>query len=82
VHEEHNALHESIDKDDVLSLQDIGHQVLTDLRVVFSHAFSSIIGDPKEDIRIKSKINKNIVDYAFVSQLESKFFKDINNDSN
>jgi hypothetical protein len=81
VHEEQNALNERIDEDDILSSQDTSHQISTDLREVSSHPLSSVIGDSKEGVRIKSKRNKIIVHYAFVSQLEFENFKDVNNDS-
>jgi hypothetical protein len=67
VHEEYNALNESIGEDDILSFQDIRHQVSNDLRKLSSHHLSSVIGDPRKGIRTKSRMNKMIVHCAFVS---------------
>jgi hypothetical protein len=64
-----------------LSSQDSNYEVPIDLREVSFHHLSSIIGDPREDVRIRSKMNKMIAHFAFLSQLEPKFFKDVNNDS-
>jgi Reverse transcriptase (RNA-dependent DNA polymerase) len=64
-----------------LPSQDSNYEVPTDLREVSFHHLSSIIGDPREDVRTRSKMNKMIVHCAFVSQLEPKNFKDANNDS-
>jgi hypothetical protein len=61
--------------------QDSNYEVPTDIREVFSHHLSSIIGDPREDVRTRSKMNKMIAHCAFISQLEPKIFKDVNNDS-
>jgi hypothetical protein len=39
-----------------------------------SHRFFSVIGDSKECVRIKSKMNKMIAYYALIFQFESKNF--------
>jgi hypothetical protein len=79
--EEHNVLNDDIGVEHILPPQDSNHQVPTDLRKVFSHPLSSVIGDPREYVRTRSKMNKMIVHCVFVSQLEPNFFKDANNDS-
>jgi hypothetical protein len=79
--EEHNVLNDDIGVEHILPPQDSNHQVPTDLRKIFSHPLSSVIGDPRECVRTRSKMNKMIVHCAFVSQLEPKIFKDANNDS-
>jgi Reverse transcriptase (RNA-dependent DNA polymerase) len=61
--------------------QDSNYEVPTDLREVYSHHLSSIIGDPSEGVRTRSKMNKIIAHFAFVSQLDPKIFKYVNNDS-
>jgi hypothetical protein len=68
--EEHNALNDDISVDHILPSQDSNHQVPTDLREVYSHPLSSVIGDPREGVRTRSKINKMITHCAFVSQLQ------------
>jgi hypothetical protein len=68
-------------ENDVLLPQDVSHQVPIHLGEVFSHPFSSIIDDPR-GIKIRSKMNKIITHYEFISQLEPKIFKDANNCSN
>jgi hypothetical protein len=79
--EEHNALNDDIGAEHILPPQDSNYEVPTDLREVSSHSLSSIIGDPREGVRTRSKINKMITHCAFISQLEPKNFKDANNDS-
>jgi hypothetical protein len=79
--EEHNALNDDIDVEHILTSQDSNYEVPTDLREVFFHHLSSIISDPREGVRTRSKMNKMIVRCAFVYQLKPKFFKDANNDS-
>jgi Reverse transcriptase (RNA-dependent DNA polymerase) len=79
--EEHSALNDDISVEHNLPSQDSNYEVPTDLREVFFHPLSSIIGDPREGVRTRSKMNKMIVHCAFVSQLEPKNFKDANNDS-
>jgi hypothetical protein len=79
--EEHNVLNDDIGIEHILSSQDSNYEVLTDLREVYSHPLSSIISDPREGVRTRSKMNKMIAHCAFVSQLEPKNFKDANNDS-
>jgi hypothetical protein len=81
VQEEHNTLNDDIGVEHTLPPQNSNHQVPTDLREVSSHPLSSVIGDPREGVRTRSKMNKMIVHYAFVSQLEPKIFKNVNNDS-
>jgi hypothetical protein len=46
-----------------------------------SRHLSSIIDGPREGIRIRSKMKKMIVHCAYVSQIELKNFKYVNNDS-
>jgi Reverse transcriptase (RNA-dependent DNA polymerase) len=79
--EEHSALNDDIDVEHILPSQDSNYEVPTDLREVSSHPLSSIIGDSREGVRTRSKMNKMIAHCAFVSQLEPKIFKDVNNDS-
>jgi hypothetical protein len=79
--EEHNALNDDIGVEHILPPQDSNYEVPTDFREVSSHPLSSIIGDPREDVRIRSKMNKMIAHCTFISQLEPKFFKDVNNNS-
>jgi Reverse transcriptase (RNA-dependent DNA polymerase) len=79
--EEHNALNDDIGVEHILPPQDSNYEVSINLREVFSRPLSSIIGDPREGVRTGSKMNKLITHCAFVSQLEPKNFKDINNDS-
>jgi hypothetical protein len=43
--EEHNALNDDISVEHILSSQESNYEVPTDLREVFSHPLSSIIGD-------------------------------------
>jgi hypothetical protein len=82
VYKKPNALNESIGEDDILPPQDTSHQVSTDLKEIFSHYLSSIIGDHMKDVRMRYKMDKMIAHYALVSQLKPKNFKDTNNDSN
>jgi hypothetical protein len=79
--EEHNALNDDIGVEHILSPQDSNYEVPTDLREVSSHHLSSIISDPREGVRTRSKMNKMIAHCAFVSQLEPKIFKNVDNDS-
>jgi hypothetical protein len=79
--EEHNALNDDISVEHILPPQDSNYKVPTDLREVSSHPLSSIIGDPMEGVRTRSKMNKMITHCAFISQLEPKIFKDANNNS-
>jgi hypothetical protein len=79
--EEYNVLNDDIGVEHICPLQDINYEVPTDLREVSSHPLSSIIGDPREGVRTMSKMNKMIAHCAFISQLEPKIFKDVNNDS-
>jgi hypothetical protein len=79
--EEHNALNDDIGVEHILPSQDSNYEVSTDLREMSSHTLSSIIGDPREGVRTRSKMNKMIAHCTFVSQLEPKIFKDANNDS-
>jgi hypothetical protein len=81
VHEEYNAPNESIGEDDVLSRQEINHQILTDLKEMSSHPLFCVISDPTESVKTRSVMNKMIVHCTFVSQFELKNFKDVNNDS-
>jgi hypothetical protein len=48
---------------------------------VFSHRFFSVIGDSREGVRTKSKMNKMIAYCALIFQFESKNFKNANNDT-
>jgi hypothetical protein len=79
--EEHNALNDDISVEHILPPQDSNYKVPTDLREVSSHTLSSIIGDPMEGVRTRSKMNKMITHCAFISQFEPKIFKDANNNS-
>jgi hypothetical protein len=79
--EEYNALNDDIGVEHILPSQDSNYEVPTDLREVSSLPLFSIVGDPREGVRIRSKMNKMIVHCAFVSQLEPQNFKDVNNDS-
>jgi hypothetical protein len=79
--EEHNALNDDIGVEHILSPQDSNYEVSINLREVSSRPLSSIIGDPREGVSTGSKMNKLITHCTFVSQLEPKNFKDVNNDS-
>jgi hypothetical protein len=63
--EEYNALNDDIGVKHILPPQDSNYEVPTDLREVYSHHLSSIIGDPREGIRTMSKMNKMIAHSAF-----------------
>jgi hypothetical protein len=51
--EEHNALKDDIGVEHILPPQDLNHQVPTNFGEVSSHHFSSIISNPREDIRTR-----------------------------
>jgi hypothetical protein len=61
VYEKHNVLNENIGEDDVLLPQESNYQAPTDLRKVYSHPLSSVIDDPRDCVRIRSKMNKMII---------------------
>jgi hypothetical protein len=57
--EEHNALNDDVGVEHILPPQDSNYEVSTDFREVFSHPLSSIIDDPREGVRTRSKMKKN-----------------------
>jgi hypothetical protein len=51
--EEHNALNDHIGVEHILTPQVSNYEVPTDLREVYFHPLSSIIVDPREDVRTR-----------------------------
>jgi len=58
------------------------YKIPEDLREVPSHPLSNVIGDPRERVKTRSKLNQMIGHCAFVSHIEPKNFKDANVDPN